>query len=45
MKTYAMAPEMRHQLAGRATSLVQAIKVPSGRHSAIMYPGAGGIRS
>ena len=34
-----MAPAMRHQLAGRARPLVQAIRVPSGRHSAMMYPG------
>ena len=44
-QTYAMAPEMRHQLAGWARPLVEAIRVPSGRHSAMMYPGTGGVRS
>jgi hypothetical protein len=28
-----------------AGPLVEAIKVPSGRHSAMMYPGFGGVRS
>jgi hypothetical protein len=28
-----------------AGPLVEAIKVPSGRHSAMMYPSAGGVRS
>ena len=39
-----MAPELRHQLADCARPLVEAIRVPSGRHSAMMYPGAGGVR-
>ena len=38
------APEMRHQFAGCVRPLVQAIRVPSGRHSAMMYPEAGGVR-
>ena len=39
-----MAPEMRYQLAGCPRPLVQAIRVPSGPHSATLYPGRGRVR-